>query len=132
MRATPIDALTAHLWKHFHGDERCYPPGYIHALDALYEMGIFANVEMVTLPGSLRYPTLDVAVEEFPGEDMIEDIDLHFGSPRLMRAMLPAAAVAGADIGHSICRIFRSGPGCGVASVAEGKRRALRVGGTWL
>jgi 2-polyprenyl-3-methyl-5-hydroxy-6-metoxy-1,4-benzoquinol methylase len=64
MRATPIDALTAHLWKHFHGDERCYPPGYIHALDVLYEMGIFANVEMVTLPGSLRYPSLDVAVEE--------------------------------------------------------------------
>lgn len=64
MRATPIDALTAPLWKHFHGDERCYPPGYIHALDVLYEMGIFANVEMVTLPGSLRYPSLDVAVEE--------------------------------------------------------------------
>lgn len=64
MRATPIDALTAHLWQHFHGDERCFPPGYTHALDVLYEMGIFANVEMVTLPGSLRYPSLDVAVEE--------------------------------------------------------------------
>lgn len=64
MRATPIDALTAHLWKHFHGDERCYPPGYIHALDVLFEMGIYANVEIVTLPGSLRYPSLDVAVEE--------------------------------------------------------------------
>ena len=64
MRATPIDALTAHLWKHFHGDERCYPPGYIHALDVLFEMGINANAEIVALPGSLRYPSLDVAVEE--------------------------------------------------------------------
>jgi 2-polyprenyl-3-methyl-5-hydroxy-6-metoxy-1,4-benzoquinol methylase len=64
MRATPIDALTAHLWHHFHGDERCYPPGYIHALDVLFEMGIYANVEVVSLPASLRYPSLDVAVEE--------------------------------------------------------------------
>lgn len=64
MRATPIDALTAHLWKYFHGDERCYPPSYIHALDVLFEMGIYANVEVVSLPGSLRYPSLDVAVEE--------------------------------------------------------------------
>ena len=64
MRTTPIDALTAHLWKHFHGDERCFTPVYIHALDVLCEMGTHANVEIVTLPGSLRYPSLDVAVEE--------------------------------------------------------------------
>ena len=64
MRATPIDALTAHLWKHFHGDERCYAPSYIHALDVLFEMGIYANVEVVSLPASLRYPSLDVAVDE--------------------------------------------------------------------
>jgi 2-polyprenyl-3-methyl-5-hydroxy-6-metoxy-1,4-benzoquinol methylase len=64
MRTTPMDALTAHLWKHFHGDERCFPPVYIHALDVLYEMGIYAHVEIVNLPGSLRYPSLDVAVEE--------------------------------------------------------------------
>jgi 2-polyprenyl-3-methyl-5-hydroxy-6-metoxy-1,4-benzoquinol methylase len=64
MRATPIDALTALLWKHFHGDDRRYPPGYIHVLDILYEMGIYANVEVVSLPPSLRYPSLDVAVEE--------------------------------------------------------------------
>ena len=64
MRATPIDALTAPLWKHFHGDERCYPPGYIHALDVLYEMSIYANVEIVSLAPSLRYPSLEVAGEE--------------------------------------------------------------------
>ena len=64
MRAVPIDALTAHLWQHFHGDERRLSPGYIHALDVLFEMDIYANVEMVMLPGSLRYPSLDIAVQE--------------------------------------------------------------------
>lgn len=64
MRATPIDALTAPIWRHFHGDDRGLPPGYIHALDVLYEMEIFANVEIVETPQSLRYPSLDVAVDE--------------------------------------------------------------------
>jgi 2-polyprenyl-3-methyl-5-hydroxy-6-metoxy-1,4-benzoquinol methylase len=64
LRGTHIDALSAHLWQHFHGDERCLPPGYIHLLDVLYEMGIYANVQVVTLPPSLHYPSLDVAVEE--------------------------------------------------------------------
>ena len=40
------------------------PPSYIHVLDVLFEMGIFANVEIVSLPPSLRYPSLDVAVTE--------------------------------------------------------------------
>lgn len=82
MRATPIDALTAHLWKHFHGDERCYPPGYIHALDVLYEMGIYTNVEMVTLPGSLRYPSLDVAVEELAEQLILPDDEKTHGELR--------------------------------------------------
>jgi SAM-dependent methyltransferase len=64
LRATHVDAALAPLWRHFHGDERRMPPGYIHALDVLYEMGIYANVEVVTLPPSLRYPSLDVAVTE--------------------------------------------------------------------
>ncbi|GAC1388552.1 MAG: class I SAM-dependent methyltransferase [Ktedonobacteraceae bacterium] len=64
MRATSIDTLTSHLWRHFHGDERALPPGYIHALDVLYEMGLFADVEVVTLPVILKYPSLDIAVEE--------------------------------------------------------------------
>lgn len=63
-RATHIDALTADLWRHFHHSERCMPPSYIHVLDVLNEMGIFANVEIVSLPPSLRYPSLDVAVTE--------------------------------------------------------------------
>ena len=63
-RASHIDALTADLWRHFHHEERCLPPGYIHVLDVLFEMGILANVEIVSLPPSLRYPSLDVAVTE--------------------------------------------------------------------
>ncbi len=64
LRANHIDALTAHLWRHFHGDERCLPPGYIHALDVLFEMEIYADVEIVKLPVSTRFPSLDVAVDE--------------------------------------------------------------------
>jgi len=64
VRASHMDALTADIWRHFHHDERCMPPGYIHVLDVLYEMGLYVNVEIVSLPPSLRYPSLDVAVHE--------------------------------------------------------------------
>ena len=73
LRATHLDAATAPLWRHFHGDDRCMPPGYIHALDVLYEMDIFANVEIVTLPPSLRYPSLDVAVTEISEQLILPD-----------------------------------------------------------
>ena len=73
LRATSMDALTTHLWQHFHGDERCLQPGYIHALDVLYEMGIYANVEIVTLATSLRYPSLDIAVEELIEQLILPD-----------------------------------------------------------
>ena len=72
-RATHIDALTADLWRHFHHDERRIPPSYIHVLDVLYEMGIFANVEIVTLPPSLRYPSLNVAVTEMSEQLILPD-----------------------------------------------------------
>lgn len=73
MRATPIDAVTGHIWQHFHGNERCLPPGYIHALDVLYEMGIFASVEIVETPQSLRYSSLDVAVGELVEQLILPD-----------------------------------------------------------
>jgi SAM-dependent methyltransferase len=62
--ATHLDALLNPLWRHFHGEERHPPPAYIHVLDVLYEMCIYANVEIVKLPSSLRYPSLDVAIKE--------------------------------------------------------------------
>jgi SAM-dependent methyltransferase len=64
MRATALDELTADLWQHFHGDKRCLPPAYIHALDVMYELGIYANVEVVAAGVSPRYDTLERAVEE--------------------------------------------------------------------
>jgi SAM-dependent methyltransferase len=73
LRATHIDAATAPLWRHFHGDERRLPPGYIHALDILYEMGIYANVEIVMLPPSLHYPSLDIAVTELMEQLILPD-----------------------------------------------------------
>jgi SAM-dependent methyltransferase len=73
MRATHFDALTAHLWRHFHGDERCLPPGYIHALDVLYDMGIFANVEVVKSPQSLLFPSLDDAVTALSEQLILPD-----------------------------------------------------------
>jgi SAM-dependent methyltransferase len=73
LRAEHIDALTAHLWRHFHGDERCLPPGYIHALDVLFEMGIYADVEIVKLPVSMRFPSLDVAVNELLEQLILPD-----------------------------------------------------------
>lgn len=73
MRATSIDTLTGHLWRHFHGDERVLPPGYIHALDVLYEMGLYADVEIVKLPVILNYPSLDSAVEEMSEQLILPD-----------------------------------------------------------
>jgi SAM-dependent methyltransferase len=73
MRATAMDALLGDLWRHFHGDERCLPPAYIHALDVLFEMGIFANVEVVSLPMVLKYPSLDIAVEEISEQLILPD-----------------------------------------------------------
>jgi 2-polyprenyl-3-methyl-5-hydroxy-6-metoxy-1,4-benzoquinol methylase len=64
MRALHFDTFTAPLWQHFHGEERHQQPGYIDALAVLYEMGIYANVEIVKTPGSMRFPSLDVAVED--------------------------------------------------------------------
>ena len=73
LRATHIDAATAPLWQHFHGDERRLPPGYIHALDVLYEMGIYADVEIVMLPPTLRYPSLEIAVTELMEQLILPD-----------------------------------------------------------
>ena len=73
MRATHIDSLMAPIWQHFHGEERYLPPGYIHAVDVLYEMGIYANVEIVKIQSSLRFPSLDVAVAEMVEQLILPD-----------------------------------------------------------
>ena len=64
LRAVHFDWITNPLWQHFHDDERALPPSYIHLLDVLYDMGIYADVEIVKMPQTMRYPTLDIAVDE--------------------------------------------------------------------
>lgn len=73
LRATQIDMLTAPFWRHFHGAERQLAPGYIHVLDVLYELGIYANVEVVTAPFTLNYPTLQEAEDELIEQLILED-----------------------------------------------------------
>lgn len=73
LRANSIDTLTAPLWQHFHGTARCLPPGYIHALDVLYEQGIYANVAVVTTPFALSYPSLQDAEDELLEQLILED-----------------------------------------------------------
>src|SRR5579875_730269 len=73
LRATSIDVLTAPFWQHFHGDERRLPPGYIHALDVLYELGIYANVEVVATSFELTYPSLQDAEDELIEQLILED-----------------------------------------------------------
>lgn len=73
MRATSLDTLTAPLWRHFHGDERQQPPGYIHALDVLYELGIYAQVEVVARPFAFKYPSLQDAENELLDQLILEE-----------------------------------------------------------
>ena len=64
LRAIHFDALTSHIWQHFHGEERVLSPAYIHALDVMYDMGIYASVSIVDTPQTMRYSSLEVAVDE--------------------------------------------------------------------
>jgi len=73
MRAVHLDALTAHLWRHFHGDERCLSPAYIHALDVLYDMGLYADVEIVHMLPSLRFHSIEQATEELTEQLILPD-----------------------------------------------------------
>jgi len=73
LRATQLDTLTAPIWRHFHGDERQLAPGYIHALDVLYELGIYASVEVVQVPFTLSYPGLQEAEDELMDQLILED-----------------------------------------------------------
>ncbi|HEY7417342.1 MAG TPA: class I SAM-dependent methyltransferase [Ktedonobacteraceae bacterium] len=73
MRAKHFDAINAPLWKHFHGEDRCLPPGYIHALDVMFDMGMYADVDIVHYAQHMRFSTLDVAVEEMLEQLILPD-----------------------------------------------------------
>lgn len=89
LRGTQLDSLSAHLWRHFHGDERQLPPAYIHLLDVLYEMGIYAHVRVVTLPPGLRYPSLEAAVQDLSEQLILpEDVQTRSELPALVEKWL--------------------------------------------
>jgi len=73
MRAVHFDWITNPLWQHFHGGERALPPTYIHALDVLYDMGIYADVEIVKMPQTMRYPTIEIALDELQEQLILPD-----------------------------------------------------------
>lgn len=73
MRALHFEASADPLWQHFHGEKRHLPPGYIHALDVLYELGIYADVEVVKMPGALRYLSLENATDEMLEQLILPD-----------------------------------------------------------
>jgi SAM-dependent methyltransferase len=73
MRATPMDAASNHLWKHFHGDDRSLQPGYIHALDVMYDLGIYADVEVVKLASFFTFDSLEQAEEEMVEQLILPD-----------------------------------------------------------
>lgn len=73
LRATQLEEATAFLWQHFHHEERYLQPSYIHVLDVLFELGIYANVEIVRTPTSLRYPSWEVAENELVEQLILPD-----------------------------------------------------------
>ena len=51
------------LWERFHREPRYLQPGYMEALNLLYELGIRANVSIARVPGpSWSYPTIEDSV----------------------------------------------------------------------
>lgn len=73
LRGTQLEEAMEPLWQHFHGEPRCLQPAYIHALDVLFELGIYANVEIVRTPNSLRYASLEVAENELIEQLILPD-----------------------------------------------------------
>lgn len=73
LRGTQLEEAMEPLWQYFHGEPRCLQPSYIHALDVLFELGIYANVEIVQTPNSLRYASPEVAENELLEQLILPD-----------------------------------------------------------
>ncbi len=65
MRTDHPDRFTSPLWEHFHGEPRRLSPTYIAALDVLVEMGIYADVEIVSHRPNWQWDSLEHATDEF-------------------------------------------------------------------
>ncbi|MEI8308745.1 MAG: class I SAM-dependent methyltransferase [Chloroflexales bacterium] len=59
----PGYALSA-FWEYVHGEPRLPLPAALEALACLHQLGIYAGMELVSIPGSFRFSTMDDAVEE--------------------------------------------------------------------
>lgn len=112
MRAVHFDWITNPLWLHFHGSERALPPTYIHALDVMYEMGIYADVEIVKMPQTMRYPTIESALDEMQEQLILpDDTETRAELRQLLEDWLVERDnVLTPPVGELICAIIRMGP----------------------
>lgn len=112
MRAIHFDWITNPLWQHFHGSDRAQPPTYIHALDVMYELGMYADVEIVKMPQTMRYPTVEIVLDELQ-EQLILPGDTETRAE--LRKLLAGWLVERGDVltppvNELICAIIRMGP----------------------
>ncbi|MEI7771308.1 MAG: class I SAM-dependent methyltransferase, partial [Chloroflexales bacterium] len=59
----PGYALAA-FWDRVHGEPRLPLPAALEALACLHQLGIYANMDLVSIPGSFRFADLGEAVDE--------------------------------------------------------------------
>lgn len=59
------DLLMDPLWRHFHDRPRAPAPTYLDAVDVLSELGITPDVEVIEVPRTGRYETIDEAVDDY-------------------------------------------------------------------
>jgi SAM-dependent methyltransferase len=109
MRAKHFDEISSPLWQHFHNLNRLPMPSYIHALDVMYDMGIYANVEIVELPSGMRFPSLDVAVEEMKEHLILPDEEAMQDELRALLAqwLVQRDDVLSMPVDNLICAIMR-------------------------
>ncbi len=109
MRATHFDQISSPLWQHFHGMKRFPMPSYIHALDVMYDMGIYADVEVVDLPSGMRFSSLDTAVEEMQETLILPDDEGKRAELRALLAewLIPRDGVLSMPVDKLVCAILR-------------------------
>jgi SAM-dependent methyltransferase len=59
----PGYALAA-FWERVHGEPRLALPAALEALACLHQLGIYASMELLPIPGSFRFADMDEALEE--------------------------------------------------------------------
>ncbi|GAC1363294.1 MAG: class I SAM-dependent methyltransferase [Ktedonobacteraceae bacterium] len=109
MRAKHFDEISSPLWQHFHGVERFPMPSYIHALAVMYDMGIYADVEIVELPPGMRFSALDVAVEEMQEMLILPDDEQKRAELRAMLTgwLVERDGILSMPVDKLICAIMR-------------------------